>query len=548
MTAAREQLAAVRAAVLGGDVVAARSALAEAQRHTGRAASLTGDPVWRAAAAVPYAGDTPAAVRTAAATVDDLARDAVPALVEAGAALVPAKLRTSGDRINVAAFATTRPALESAMVELERARGRIDRSDSGWLPGPVSAGLGDLRGELTSMTGTLAGVDRAARLVPPMLGAGGARRYLMIFQNNAEARGTGGLPGLYAVIGVDRGRITVERLGSNTDLKSQGPLPVDLGADYRTLWGGTKPLWANTNVDPDFPNAARLWLGLWKQQTGQTLDGAIATDPVAVSYLLRATGPVRLPGGRSVSAENVVALTMRDVYAEHESGEDQNAFLRSVARTTVAGLLTGTGDPRATLDQMGRAVAERRLMVYSAHPAEQAELARTPLAGGLPDGAGAYAFLVVNNSSGSKMDYYLTRSIRYEGGSCVGGRRTSRLTIGLGNVAGPAATLPDSVTLWLGTDATGDLHPRGHVVLRASVFGPRGATFTRVTVGGRPVSVASAQEDGRPVWSFPVDIAPGREQSTVFEIVEPASGMDPVIPVQPLVRGQTVRTAMAPCR
>jgi protein-tyrosine-phosphatase len=547
VTAARGDLAGVRTGLLTGDVVGARRSLAEAQRHTRRAAGLTGDPVWRTAAATPWVGDTADAVRTAATTVDKLTHTTLPVLVDAGAALAPARLRPSGDRVDLAALTGARPSLEAALVDLERARGRIDRFDSAWLPGRVSGALEDLRGELTATTGTLTGVTRATRVVPTMLGGSGRRRYLMIFQNNAEARGTGGLPGLYAVVTVDRGRIAVERLGSNTDLRNEGPLPLDLGAEYRALGGDTKPVWANTNVDPDFPNAARLWLALWKRQTGQTLDGAIATDPIAVSYLMRATGPVRLPGGRAVSAANIAGLTMRDVYAEFPPGEQQNAFLRLVARTTVAALLTTRGDPRAALDELGRAVGERRLMVYSAHTAEQRELAATALGGTLPDAAGPYAYLVVNNSAGSKMDFYLARSIRYEGGACSGGQRTTRLTISLRNAVGPDARLPDYVTQWLGTDAEGRPQPRGHVVLRASVFGPRGAAFTRVTIDGRPVPVASAQEDGRPVWSFPVDLAPGRRQTTVFEIVEPASGAAPVIPVQPLVRGQAVQTAMTPC-
>jgi hypothetical protein len=290
-----------------------------------------------------------------------------------------------------------------------------------------------------------------------------------------------------------------------------------------------------------------LWLALWKQQTGESLDGAIATDPVAVSYLLQATGPVRLPDGQAVSAKNIVGLTMRDVYAEHSPGEDQNAFLRLIARTTVSALLTHSGDPRATLDQLDRAVGERRLMVYSAHAAEQAELAATAVGGTLPDAAGPYAYLVVNNSAGSKMDFYLTRSIRYEGGSCSGGQRTSRLTISMRNASAPGAQLPDYVTQWLGTDAEGNPRPRGDIVLRASVFGPRGATFTAVTVNGKAVTVASGQEDGRPVWSFPVVIGPGQRHTTVFDIVEPASGSAPVIPVQPLVRNQAVQSSMKPC-
>ncbi|HST65352.1 MAG TPA: DUF4012 domain-containing protein, partial [Mycobacteriales bacterium] len=547
VTAARGDLAQVRSGLVAGDVTGARRALADAQRHTGRAAELTGDPVWRVAAATPWVGNTPDAVRTAAATVDDLTHTALPTLVDAGASLAPAKLRPSGDRIDVAALSRARPALEAALLDLERARGRIDRFDSTWLPGPVSGGLDELRGELSSTTSTLTGVDRAAKVVPSMLGGSGKRRYLMIFQNNAEARGTGGLPGLYAVVTVNRGRIAVEKLGSNTDLRNQGPLPLDLGADYKALWGDAKPIWANTNVDPDFPNAARLWLALWKQQTGQTLDGAIATDPIAVSYLLQATGPIRLPDGQVVSAKNVVGLTMRDVYAKFPPGEEQNAFLRLIARTTVSALLTSRSDPRGMLDQLGRAVGERRLMVYSAHPGEQAELAATPVAGTLPDAAGSYAYLVVNNSAGSKMDFYLTRSIRYEGGPCSGGQRTSRLTISMRNAAGPGAELPDYVTQWLGTDIEGNPQPRGYIVLRASVFGPRGASFTGVTVDGKPASVAAAEEDGRPVWSFPVVIKPGGRQTTVFDIVEPASGSAPVIPVQPLVRGQAVQTSMARC-
>src|SRR5699024_11193835 len=51
VTAARGDLAQVRSGLVSGDVTGARRALADAQRHTGRAAELTGDPVWRVAAA-----------------------------------------------------------------------------------------------------------------------------------------------------------------------------------------------------------------------------------------------------------------------------------------------------------------------------------------------------------------------------------------------------------------------------------------------------------------------------------------------------------------
>jgi hypothetical protein len=200
------------------------------------------------------------------------------------------------------------------------------------------------------------------------------------------------------------------------------------------------------------------------------------------------------------------------------------------------------------LAQLARAAGERRLMVYSTREAEQAELTATAVGGTLPDAAGPYAYVVVNNSSGGKMDYYLERSVSYVGGACSGGQRNSTLTISFGNAARSVDQLPDYVTQWLGSDAAGNPRPRGLIVLRASVYGPRGATFTGVTVDGKPTSVSVGQADGRPVWSFPVAIRPGQRQRTAFELVEPASGSTPVIPVQPLVTGQRTAMRMAPCR
>ncbi len=57
--------------------------------------------------------------------------------------------------------------------------------------------LGDhVRGDrLAKVSLTTATAARAVRLLPPMLGADGPREYLLLVQNNAEQRATGGIPG-----------------------------------------------------------------------------------------------------------------------------------------------------------------------------------------------------------------------------------------------------------------------------------------------------------------------------------------------------------------
>jgi protein-tyrosine-phosphatase len=548
LAAARDDLRAVRSALLAGEPERARTALADARRRAARARRLTDDPVWRLSAGVPYLGGPPAAVRTVTAVVDDLTSRALPALVDAGAALAPDRLRPRGDRVAVAAFGQARPAIQTAAAAVAAARARLAEV-GGWLPGPLAAAVEDTGAELAHAAATLDGVGRAARLAPALLGAGGPRRYLLVFQNNAEARGTGGLPGLYAVLAVAAGRIRVERLGSNTDLRGADRLPVDLGPAYTAQWGQDPALWPNSNLDPSFPAAARIWLALWQRQTGQRLDGALATDPVAVGYLLAVTGPVRLPSGEALTAANVVPLTMSQVYARFAAGEPQNAFLRAIAGSTVTALLGSRARPRALLAGLARAGRERRLVVYSAHPAEERDLVAAGLGGTLPEAPGPYAFVVVNNAAGNKMDYYLHRSVDYAGGRCLAGQRDSRITIRFGNSLPPAARLPEYVTQRTDRGA-GTLRQSaapGAVVALVSVYGPRQAGVVASTLDGRPLPVSALLVAGRPVWAFPLVVPPGRSRTVVLDIREPASAAAPVVPVQPLVQPQAVTTSLRPC-
>lgn len=555
LAAARAEVGRVETALLAGDAGGARGALAATRGHTARARALTSGPVWWLAARPPYLGDPARAVRTATEVADRFSTGVAPALVDAAGALAPDRLHPAGDRIAVDAIVRLRPTLARTREELDRDRRTLDRADRGWLPGPVRAGLGSLRAGLDQVSGRIDDADRTARLLAPLLGADGPRRYLVVFQNNAEARGTGGLPGMYAVLSVRDGRVRLDRYGSHSDLattdlaRTRGA-PVDLGPEYRALWGADPALWANSNLDPNFPYAARIWLSLWQRQTGQRLDGVVASDPVAMSYLLGATGPIRLPGGDQLTAATLVPLTMRDVYARYPDPARQDAFLGSVAGTAMQAVLSRRGDPRAMLGAMSRAARERRLLVYSAHPAEQRDLAGTAVSGVLPAGPGPFGFVVVNNVAGSKMDYYLDRSITYTGAGCSQGERSSLLRIRLGNAVRPGQRLPRYVAQRLdsSTETRSQSAALGSVVVMVSVWGARDAGMLSATLDGRPLAVASGTGGGRPVWSFPVVVPPGAGRTAELRIVEPASAAAAVVPVQPLVRPARVRVSMAACR
>jgi len=165
-------------------------------------------------------------------------------------------------------------------------------------------------------------------------------------------------------------------------------------------------VWGNSNISANFPYVAQIQVALWKLQSGQQLDGVMATDPVALSYILGVTGPATLPGGESISADNVVRSTEVDSYArfpdnlKFPTSTQRKDYLQSVSRAVSQKVLAGSGGhTMALLQALGKSAGEGRLAVWSTRPAEQAVLGGTPLGRQVPDDAAPYANLIVNNTS-----------------------------------------------------------------------------------------------------------------------------------------------------
>jgi hypothetical protein len=74
---------------------------------------------------------------------------------------------------------------------------------------------------------------------PSILGSPTPLRYLVAIQNSAEARGTGGILGAYALLEFHKGSIKVIKTGSNEPLygTSLEKIPVDVPDEFLKLYG-----------------------------------------------------------------------------------------------------------------------------------------------------------------------------------------------------------------------------------------------------------------------------------------------------------------------
>jgi Protein of unknown function (DUF4012) len=548
---ARDGVTSVRDALADGDPQTAQQRLVVVQEDAARAASATSDPVFALAAAVPYLGNTPEAVRTVSATADTLAQDVLGPLVDAGTALSPESLRLGARKVNVAAMQESLPLLQSASQGLADAQAPLDGLDLQGTPSQVSDAVATLETQLADLDEQLSSVTDAMRVLPPMLGADGPRRYLLAIQSNNEARGTGGFLGSYGVLRLDDGEISIERLAPRSFLDRQvyDTLPVDFGPDYAAFYGDQPGSWSSANLSPHYPYAAQLWLKMWQDRFGEKLDGVITTDPVATSYLLKATGPTVLPDGRTVTGQNFVELTESTVYSLIEDDRARDAYLQVIARATLQHVLRFVGNPKELLDALARASGERRLLVYSVHPEEEKELAGMAVGGTLPEGPGPVAGVAVINASGNKADYYIGQDLRYELLGCDGATQRTRITVTLTNSIPPGADLPTYVIGRVDLATPGEPVPTrgGDTRDYLQVYTAQGAELAGATLDGQPVDVERGTERGRPVYRADVTTPAGGSATLTLDLVEPAADGPARTWTTPLVKPATVAADSFEC-
>jgi hypothetical protein len=523
--------------------------------HSARsAAGDTAGPLWSGAGHLPYLGRSLRAVRGASDVVDSLAADALPQVVSARESLRSGTL-AADHGIALAPLEAAAGPLRQAGVATAQALAAVEQLPRHTGVGPIDAGVTDLRQQLGSLSGQLATAGLAATVAPPMLGADGPRAYFVGFENEAESRGLGGLPGAFAILTADKGRLTFTRFENDADLDGVAA-SVPFPADYTAQYGADDPTgtYRNSDISPNFPDAARIWIALWQKQTGQRLDGAMVIDPTALGALLAVTGPASLPDGTAVSAGNVVALTERDAY-DRFAGDNaaRRAFLISVAQAASSQVLSA-GPPHAiaVLHALGAMVAQRRVLLYSTRPAEEATLAGQPVAGLLAPASGAgavagpYLMVSVVNGAGNKVDYYLQRSVRWSApAGCASWARTSVVTVALTNDAPPG--LPPYAGGRSDSEA-GDGTPDGTDRLAVSLYATVGAGFSHVTLDGAPAGLVSYTEQGRPVFVADLEIVPGATRTLVVDVTIPGAARGPAtIVTQPLVSAQRTTVAVPAC-
>jgi hypothetical protein len=252
-------------------------------------------------------------------------------------------------------------------------------------------------------------------------GIPGGRDYLLIFQNDAERRPTGGFISSYAILRFRFGVPLID-FGNVYDTKliqpgTELPDPTAFALIDGPLYPGHGL--RDGNFDPDFPTSARELIRLY--QLGypeQTFDGVIAVDFTAFEHLLAAVGGVEIDGQKFNSGNlfHAVESAVQDVDThDPEQLANRKNILSQLAKALIRKIVFSPLDLRAVSESLIASLNSKNLLLYFTDFELQGTVKAKNWAGELPFSADSDLLAIVEgNYGGMKSSRYLTRDIFYD--------------------------------------------------------------------------------------------------------------------------------------
>ncbi len=480
---------------------------------------LTGDPLVALARVLPPSHDAVAGADAVAAAGDALldAADAGLVLADRYVTIKERQATVTAGAGEGSALAQLVELMATGRDDVDRALAAVDRATAALaaapadLPGP----LAQIRDLISERLGAYGPVLRAYGDVddtlPGILGWDEPKRYLLLTQNPAELRPTGGFIGSFGTITFDKGRITERAFQAIElfDLPLDDPFVTPPPALERYLLGTIYP-WqlADANWSPDFPTSALDAMSLYDNQEGPgPIDGVLGITTDTIDELLAITGPVTVPDyAVTIEAGETMLKALQNTRVSTEPGTNRKVFLSAFADRLFDALLALPPGRWTDLAARGEAFrAGRLLLAWFADEAAQREMERLGFDGAMRTEPGDYVYPVDSNvSPASKLNAVTDRELDLDVQLDTVGNAVNDLRVHWTNRIESPEAEPYRVLPGLETFTTLGMYFRLYVPERSRVEAVSAGTTSQITA---PADVED--ELGRTVIANYFRIPPG---------------------------------------
>lgn len=360
----------------------------------------------------------------------------------------------------------------------------------------------------------------ALEVLPRLAGVDGEKKYMVLFHNDGELRGTGGFMTAYGVLRVDHGRIFPEKSSDIYDLDSkfkehlQPPDPIKT---YLKV-----PYWylRDMNLSPDFKENMDLFTSYYEKIPGEPkIDGVIGVDTKFLVDLIKIVGPIDVPGFGRFSDDNEPRCNCPQVVYQLELltdkplgtlVADRKGVLAPLMREIIAKIYSA---PKAWWDDIFKTIisdAVAKHVVFYFHDSDfQNAAEKLNVAGRMQHSDGEYLMVNDVNFGGAKANIFVTQSVVSQLTIGNDGTLTRKLTVTYTNPAPPSNCNKEAGQLCLNA-------PMPDYV---RVYVPQGSTLIEAIGFDNKPQVR--EEEGKTVFEGFLKINPQSSAKTIYTYTLP---------------------------
>ena len=327
---------------------------------------------------------------------------------------------------------TARPQLDAALVSLTTVADRyLGLSDQG-LVAPLAEAVREAKQVLGPMDSVLQRSHSMLALERFFLAT--PRRILVVSQNNAELRPTGGFIGSYGLLNVGPDGFSLEEYQDIYSLKDSHLIPSPAAATMAQKYLQLRDAgwWI------DYPTSARTMLRLWQDLDQPPIDGIVAVDVVAMRDLLRIFGPISVDEfDATFTADNLLERLIEIVEIQMgPTGEPRKGVLVRLANELTRRMMDMKAeDLLETSQALGKSANEKHVQLFFTDAQTQAMVDEAGWAGAIDPPEGTTDLLAVTNAMirASKSNMAVRKSIDYRVALAADGSADTTLVLGYSN-------------------------------------------------------------------------------------------------------------------
>jgi hypothetical protein len=302
--------------------------------------------------------------------------------------------------------------IESAMTSLADAVHRAAGLSSDGLVAPLARAVASVKSALQDAEPFLYRSQALLQLESYLLS--GNHRILVISQDGAELRPTGGFPGTFGLIDVGSAGVRLESYHDVYTLPDPpGIVPPPPGATMTNDFSFRDAGWWI-----DFPTSARAMLGFWRTYRQPPVDGIVAIDTVAMKDLLGAVGPVHVSSyGETFTSENLLDRLLYLVEIKKQPTNAKKGVLTALAAELEKRMLgTSPSGLVKSAVALGKAADAKHVQMYFTDPQAEAAAESAGWSGRVAPPSGTTDVLAVSNAMNipGKVNIAMTKTMAYK--------------------------------------------------------------------------------------------------------------------------------------